>query len=186
MTSSASDASDQLLSDAKRPRGLGRTPMFGHRPVGWGRHAGAVFAAAFVSSTTQSVMSIATGLAAMRLTGGSAGMPPAAAVAITAIMLWVSLFVVVFAELAIGFTVARAALTLCRRNFGAAYVATGLVIGMIEASAIGALKGGAAPRDLVFAAAIGMLGGFVYWLVASRDRDVMAHEARAKTAAAFS
>lgn len=159
--------------------------MFGHRPVGWGRHAGAVFAAAFVSSTTQAAVTLLTTLTAMQMTGGSLGPQPATVIAVVTLMLWVSLFLVVLAELAIGFTVARLVLTLSKRNFGAAYLAVGLVIGMIEAKLVAALKGTTSPGNFVFAAAVGVLAGFVYWLVASRDRDVMTREARAKAAEAF-
>jgi hypothetical protein len=68
-----------------------------------------------------------------------------------------TLFLIVFAQLAIGFTVARAALGLLKRNFGAAYLATGLVIGMVEAHVVGVLKGAPSPRDFVFAAVTGVL-----------------------------
>ena len=159
--------------------------MFGHRAVGWSRHAGAVFAAALVSTTAQVAIAISTVFIAMRMTGGTLGPHPVAVVGVTALTLWITIFVVVSAELAIGFTVARAALTLSRRNFGAAYLAIGLVIGTVEASALGAFKGGAAPRDFVFSAATGVLAGFVYWLVASRDRDAMTREACARSATAF-
>jgi hypothetical protein len=160
--------------------------MFGHRPVGWGRHAGAVFAAAFVNSTVQAGVAFLLVFAAMGMTGGSYNPPPASVVAIALLALWVTMFFFSFALMAIGFTIARTTLTLFKRNFGAAYPAIGLVLGIVEASVVGALKGAVSPRDFVFAAAMGVLGGFVYWLVASRDREVVTDEARARTAAAFS
>jgi len=159
--------------------------MFGHRPVGWGRHAGAIFAAAFVSSAAQAAVAMLTTLTAMRMMGASLGAQPLTAVAVALLILWLSLFLIVFAELAIGFTLARAALTPARRNFGAAYLASGLVIGMIEAKVVTSFKGAATPADFVFAAATGLLGGFVYWLVAARDREVVTREAQARAAAAF-
>jgi hypothetical protein len=70
---------------------------------------------------------------------------------------------------------------LARRNFGAAYLASGLVLGMLEASIVGSLKGDMSPRNFVFAAATGVLAGFVYWLIAARDRENVAQEVRAVT-----
>jgi len=155
--------------------------MFGHRPVGWSQHAAAVFAAVFVSSATQAGAGILAAMTGIRMTGGSLGPQPVTVIAVTTIILWIPLFLIVFAQLAIGFTVARAALGLLKRNFGAAYLATGLVIGMVEAHVVGVLKGAPSPRDFVFAAVTGVLAGFVYWLVASRERDTPNHQAQAKT-----
>jgi hypothetical protein len=155
--------------------------MFGHRPVGWSQHAAAVFAAAFVSSTAQSAIGVLTAFTANRATGGSLGPQPVTVMALAMIVLWIPFFLIVLAQLAIGFTVARAALTLLRQNFGAAYLAAGLVIGMVEAQVVGVLKGAPSPRDFVFAAATGVLAGFAYWLVASRERGVPNHQAQAKS-----
>jgi hypothetical protein len=55
--------------------------------------------------------------------------------------------------------VVRALLTFARRNFGAAYLASGLVLGMLEASIVGSLKGEMSPRNFLFAAATGVLSG---------------------------
>jgi len=159
--------------------------MFGHRPVGWGRHAGAVFAAAFVSSTTQAAVTLLTTLTAMQITGASLGPSPAIVVGVAMLILWLTLFLIVLAELGLAFTIARAVLMLSKRNFGAAYLAAGLVVATLEAKVIATLKGTTSPNQFLFAAAIGVLGGFVYWLVASRDRDATTREERAKTAELF-
>jgi hypothetical protein len=157
--------------------------MFGHRPVGWGRHAGAVFGAAFVSSSVQAVVGVATALLAARMGGLPA--QPLAVVLIGTVLLWIGMFLIVMAQVGLFFTIARGLLTLASRNFGAAYLALGLVMGVIEANVIGTMKGAMAPRDFVFAAATGVLSGFVYWLIAARDKDVAALEMRAEAAAAF-
>jgi hypothetical protein len=106
-------------------------------------------------------------------------------IAVATYMLWINLFPLVLAQVAIFFTVARALLTLARRNFGAAYLAIGLVLGMVEASVIGSMKGAMSPRDFMFAAVTGVLSGFVYWLIASRDQDMVAVHDRAEIAGTF-
>lgn len=174
------------LSDPPSLAAPRRASMFGHRPVGWRRHGKAVFVAAFVSAATQTAGGILAGVAVTRMSGGSFGPHSVIAIAVTTIMLWIPLFLIVFAQLAIGFTVARAALMLIKQNFGAAYLAAGLVIGMLEAAMVGTLKGATSPRDLVFAAATGLLAGLVYWIVASRERSATAPKVRPNIATAVS
>jgi len=178
MTQDAFDQRDLVLRDTFSSSGPASAPMFGHRPVGWGRHAGAVFGAAFVSSTVQAGLGVLTTLVLMQGTGAGLGRHPVAIVTIGTLMLWLPLFLVVLAEVALAFTPARALLTLARRNFGAAYLAIGLLLGVVEAWVIGAMKGATSPRDLLFGMTTGVLSGFVYWLIASRDQYVVAAESR--------
>jgi hypothetical protein len=159
--------------------------MFGHRPVSWGRHAGAVFVAGFTSSLVQVLLGTAVVLSAMSMTGQSLGPEPVKILAIATLMMWSAMFPLVLGEIALFFTFGRVLLTLARRNFGAAYVALGLVVGMVEASVLGVLRGGTSPREFVFAAATGVLGGFVYWMVAARDRAVVAAADRSDTSGVF-
>ena len=185
MTEATSPAAELVLPTAPATRAGRNTPMFGHRPVGWGRHAGAVFGAAFVGSTLQAALAVAASLTAMWMSGADRGPHFLAGVAIGGLVVWLALFVMVLAQVAVFFTVVRTVLTLARRNFGAAYLASGLVLGMLEASIVGSLKGEMSPRNFVFAAATGVLSGFVYWLIAARDPETVAAEVRAETASAF-
>jgi hypothetical protein len=162
---------------AERPKSR-RAPMFGHRPVGWGRHAGAVFAAAFASSLVQVLVGTMVVVATMAATGGSLGPRPVTVAGIGAFFLWCSTFIIVVGEIALFFTVARALLSAAKRNFGAAYLALGLVMGMVEASILGVVKGATSSREFIFAAATGVLAGFVYWLVAAQDREAVAIDRR--------
>lgn len=159
--------------------------MFGHRPVSLGRHAGAVFGAAFVSSLVQVLVAISFSLVSMSMAGNSLAPPPAAAVAVAAFMLWIGLFSIVLGEIALFFTGGRFLLHLAKNNFGAAYLALGLVVGMIETSVLGSLRDGTSPREFIFAAATGLLGGFVYWVIAARDREAVASADRSETSAVF-
>lgn len=160
-------------------------PLFGHRPVSWGRHAGAVFGAAFVCSAAHTAIAMLTVAVAMRAADRSLGSQPLTVVAIATIIMWIPLFLVVLAEHAIAFTLFRIVLTRVRRNFGAAYLAAGLLLGVIEAGVTGIFRGATPSRELVYAAAIGVLGGFVYWLIAARDREAVARETQAITKATF-
>jgi hypothetical protein len=159
--------------------------MFGHRRVGWGRHAGAVFAAAFANSMVQALIAVIVAVATMSMTGRSLGSSPVTVIGIGAFTLWTSLFPVVLGEAAIVFTLGRAVLTLARRNFGAAYLALGLLLGVLEASIIGMLRGATTPRDMIFGAATGLITGFVYWLIAARDEEIVSEKARAGTSQVF-
>ena len=187
MTEAASDCAELALPlhhDLVQGRS-GGAPMFGHRPVGWGRHASAVFGAAFVNSGVQTVLGMLATLTAMRMAGASLGQHPILATAIGTLMLWVSSFVVALAFVALVFTMARGVLTLARCNFGGVYVALGLIMGVMEASIVGAFKGAMSPRDFLFGATTGVLSGFVYWLIASRDGKTVAAEPRVRTAEAI-
>lgn len=147
--------------------------MFGHRLVSWKRHAIAVIIASFASSTVQTVLALAVALSSLSAGGMSSGQYLVAA-AIVAPMLWSALILLVTVEFAIGLTVAKVILTAARQNFGAAYMAFGLLIGVIEAIISGALKNGVSPRDFFFGSATGALGGLVYWMIASRNRATSA------------
>ena len=184
-TQAAFDQRDLVLRDTLSSSGPTSAPMFGHRPVGWGRHAGAVFGATFVSSTTQTAVGVLTALVAMQETGSWLGQKPVVAVILATSLLWIPLFLIVLAEVTLVFTLARALLTVARHNFGAAYCAIGLLLGVAEACVIGAMKGATSPRDLVFAMTTGVLSGIVYWLIASRDQYVVAAETRERDTEAF-
>ena len=189
MTGAASPTPDTLLPPASAPAAVTQrkrgAPMFGHRPVGWGRHAGAVFGAAFASSLVQVLVGTSVAVTAMSMTGQSLGPAPVTVIGVGAFMLWCTTFAMVLGEIALFYTLARFLLSLAKRNFGAAYLALGLLVGMIEASAIGVMKGSTSLRQFIFAATTGVLAGFVYWLIAAGDREVVAREERAETVDAF-
>jgi hypothetical protein len=185
MAQATSPSTELVLPTTRIASARRSAPMFGHRPVGWGRHAGAVFGAAFVGSTVQTMVAMAAGMTVMWMTGANRGPHFFAGVAIGGLIMWLTMFVLVLAQLALFFTVVRALFTLARRNFGAAYLASGLVLGMLEASIVGSLKGEMSPRNFLFAAATGVLSGFVYWLIACRDREVVADEKLSETLGTF-
>jgi hypothetical protein len=162
-----------------------RAPMFGHVPIRWGQHAGAVFGAAFVSATVRVGVAMAVAWVLVHKTGGSLGPHPILVTAVGSLVLWIPFLLIVLAEYSIGFTIARAALMLARRNFGGAYLAIGLVIGMVEATMLTVVNGGTRPQEFVVAAAVGVLGGFVYWLIATREYRSAEGRLRAEAARVF-
>jgi len=159
-----------------------RRPMFGHRHVSIGRHGVALIGTAVITSFGLALFTAVAIVVQVQLFGQEVrGQSLGHSLLGAELLIWLGSFVAILMSGGLFFTAGNLLLRLGKRNFGLAYPAMGLLAGSLLGRLAAPRGGSLSTTETIFFLSVGMVAGYLYWLIAVPKEDGSVSGARSST-----